>query len=60
MSDWSMTKQLHVMPLQDLREHEESDKCWCSPEIDPEWPMIVVHNSADRREKFETGERKAS
>jgi hypothetical protein len=55
-----MTKQLHVMPLQDLREHEESDKCWCSPEIDPEWPMIVVHNSADRREKFETGERKAS
>lgn len=53
-----------VYPLGDLRQHVVGDrgKCWCHPEIectgDGGW--IVVHNSMDGREQFETGARRAS
>lgn len=43
----------HVVPLNDLREHEITDLCWCKPvqNDDPEnWEPIWVHNSMDRRE----------
>ena len=47
----------HTLPLEDIRDHEVgTTKCWCRPEIDEEF-RIVVHQSADGREKFETGER---
>lgn len=49
---------VHVVPANDMREHEPSSKCWCSPEI-TEFGSIV-HASMDEREKFETGERKPS
>lgn len=51
---------LHVVPRDDLREHSiDRDKpCWCHPEEDEHG--IIVHNSMDGREKFETGERKMS
>jgi len=49
---------IHVVPLGDLREHESSKDCWCSPTQDDEWSEVWVHNSMDGREKFETGERK--
>lgn len=52
-------KVTHVLPIDDLREHEETADCWCEPELDHE-RMIAVHNSADNREAFETGERKPS
>lgn len=57
----SSTEILHVVPIDDLREHStDSDKpCWCHPEHDEEHD-IYVHNSMDGREKFETGERKMS
>jgi hypothetical protein len=32
-------------------------RCWCRPEDDD---GVIVHNSMDGREKYETGERKAS
>ncbi len=49
----------HVYPINDLREHStDTDKpCWCKPR---EEDGIIVHNSMDRREEFETGERKPS
>ena len=47
----------HVIPINDLKEHKESIDCWCNPNIEDE---IVVHNSMDGREKYETGERKLS
>jgi hypothetical protein len=50
---------IHVTPLNDLRQHELTAECWCEPELDYE-NMVAVHNSADGREKFETGERKVS
>ena len=47
----------HVMPLDDLREHEFVS-CWCHPDVDDDG--LVIHHSMDRREAFETGERLAS
>jgi len=48
----------HVMPLNDLRNHIESIWCWCKPLRDDEDNSILIHNSADDREKYERGERK--
>lgn len=48
---------IHVVPLNDLREHAEEATCWCNPQVDEEL-NLVTHNSADNREAFETGERK--
>lgn len=48
-----------VYPIGDLREHWLTRTCWCSPSYDEE-DDIIIHNSADQREKFETGERKPS
>jgi len=50
----------HIYPIHDLREHvTDGDECWCNPTIDEE-DDIVIHNAADERELFETGERIAS
>lgn len=51
----------HVYPLNDLREHEtgEGPGCWCRPRIEEELGAdVVIHNSMDLREAYETGERK--
>lgn len=48
-----------VYPVNDLRPHNTEGPCWCDPTYDEEYD-IVIHNSADRREEFETGERKPS
>ncbi len=50
----------HVVPVKDLRPHTISTPCWCEPYQDAEQPMVWIHNAADQREKFETGERKPS
>ena len=46
---------IHCMPVGDLREHVESRDCWCRPNVDEEFPMVVVHQSMDRREEYEQG-----
>ena len=46
-----MTETVHVLPLGDLIEHEESQDCPCGPRV--EWcgsGWVVVHNSLDGRE----------
>ena len=49
------------MPINDLKDHEESKDCWCSPEIDQYiGGDIVIHNSMDGREDYEAGARKPS
>lgn len=40
---------LHVVPLDDLREHEASPDCWCKP-VALDYDRIWVHPSMDRRE----------
>ena len=61
MTQWEVKEdldaQVHVVPLEDLREHVLRN-CWCSPTIDED--SIVIHNALDEREKFERGERKPS
>ena len=44
-----------VYPLNDLREHDpDNAACWCGPTYDE---GVLVHNSMDRREEYETGRR---
>lgn len=51
---------IHVLPLNDLREHVENAHCWCHPRLEGEAQDVVVHNALDGREDFETGKRKPS
>ena len=38
---------LHVLPIADLREHEESRECWCGPSLEhnPGCPAIADDES---------------
>lgn len=46
----------HVVPVDDLREHDLSADCWCVPDEDEEvaflngTAQLLLHNSADGRE----------
>jgi hypothetical protein len=42
----------HVIPLDDLRPHSDSEHCWCNPF---DYDGVTVHNSMDRREEYERG-----
>ena len=50
----------HVIPVFDLREHEDSADCWCKPKQDDENLSLWIHNAMDEREYFERGERRPS
>lgn len=52
-------REYHVIPLQDLRDHDCEASCWCRPVQDVE-DLIYSHNSLDGREAFEAGGRKVS
>lgn len=47
----------HVIPVDDLRVHHESEDCWCKPVVNVDG--IVVHNAADGREMLEETEGEA-
>lgn len=56
MTDQLATKEMvHVMPVGDFREHEESARCWCKPQPDAEEPTVLIHNALDGRESYEQG-----
>lgn len=44
----------HIIPIDDLREHEATPDCWCCP-TECEEDGTVVHNALDNREAYETG-----
>jgi hypothetical protein len=47
-------EEIHILPIADLREHEESAGCWCCPKIEKETHRdLIIHNSLDRREVYE-------
>ena len=59
----------HIVPVNDLKDHdlgilehsvtkEYMPHCWCDPVKDEEG--LIIHNSMDGRESFETDERKLS
>lgn len=60
LKSWSGSTPVHVYPVDDLRAHDTSGRdCWCRPRVEDEGGhQIVVHNSMDGRERYETGERK--
>ena len=40
----------HVLPINDIKEHEESSTCSCNPEVKIEnGEMIIIHNAFDGR-----------
>ena len=46
---WVLYAQL--MPINDIKEHEFIG-CWCIPKLNKDG--LLVHNSADKREEFES------
>ena len=45
---------LHILPIGDLKDHEESSTCGCMPQIITEnGTMICIHNAYDNREFIE-------
>ncbi len=47
--------ELHIVPLDDLREHELDGACWCKPVEDVEHPGLWTHHALDGRENYEEG-----
>jgi hypothetical protein len=43
----------HVMPVMDLKAHEESASCWCRPVVEEGVPTVIVHHALDGRERSE-------
>lgn len=52
-SDPDNSQCYHVVPVEDLKEHEPSLECWCRPYRDPLNPFGIIHNALDRRELYE-------
>lgn len=51
----------HVIPDNDLREHETNPSCWCHPVEDDETDddeYVLIHQSLDRREDYQLGQRR--
>lgn len=41
----------HVIPLDDLLDHQETPDCWCDPKVEVVGAnLLVIHNSFDGRE----------
>lgn len=52
-----MSETIHVIPLDDLKEHVESEDCECHPTVKyVPGGMLIAHNSFDGREFFEKWE----
>lgn len=55
---------IHILPINDLKEHEQSTMCWCKPTVEFTDPStgqahegLCIHNSADGRELVEQAEK---
>lgn len=46
---------IHILPINDLKEHEELTTCGCNPKIEilEDGEIMVIHNSYDGREIIE-------
>ena len=49
-----MSERFHILPIDDLREHEPTPDCWCHPDEADE-DGIVVHHAMDNREAYQDG-----
>jgi hypothetical protein len=48
----------HVVPNGDTKRHQLDPTCWCIPIEEVEYTGIFIHNSADKREVYETGHKR--
>lgn len=49
-----MEGDIHVLPVNDLKPHDESRVCACRPKVEPEGDVaVVIHYSYDGREILE-------
>ena len=47
---------VHIRPVDDIKAHELSEDCWCNPDLkEVEGGMLIIHESMDKREKYENG-----
>jgi hypothetical protein len=45
---------IHIIPINDLRNHQEETTCECNPKVDfVDGEMMIIHKSYDEREAFE-------
>jgi len=46
---------VHVVPVNDTREHRDRRDCWCWPSVtrEPGCAAVVVHHAADGRDLVE-------
>jgi hypothetical protein len=45
----------HIIPINDLKDHEDSSMCNCHPQVSiEEGDIFIVHNSYDHRELRES------
>jgi len=54
--DWPLTGEFadnrnHMVPLNDLREHETGCDCWCKPYLNDDGDMYI-HRALDMRNVF--------
>lgn len=63
-TEWALYRFMdstHLIPMDDIDDHELHIECKCSPEIgEGRQEGLIIHHSFDGREPFETGERKVS
>ena len=46
----------HVIPLNDLKDHDETETCWCRPDVQYVGVgTVVLHHAMDERESYEQG-----
>ena len=44
----------HIIPINDLKEHEEKSTCSCEPRVEIiDGSQLIIHNSFDGREAVE-------
>jgi len=41
---------VHVMPVDDWKEHLDNEECWCHPTASIDEEDVIIHNSLDGRE----------
>lgn len=54
---WEVIKgdvETHVLPIGDLMTHTYTVDCACRPRRDETVAVVIIHNSRDGRERYET------
>jgi hypothetical protein len=51
-------EKIHITPINDLKEHQESVNCHCEPRTEYiNDTLLIIHNAYDKRESLEKAQR---